>query len=74
MNIKTFKKWYSTLQGGDYVVTIMDHYGADFSVLILAFCEVVSVMWVYGEFSRRSLLAYIMSTLCEHYVISGPDF
>ncbi|RUS85457.1 hypothetical protein EGW08_006790, partial [Elysia chlorotica] len=34
--------------GGDYVVTMMDHYGADFSVLILSCLEVISVMWVYG--------------------------
>lgn len=34
--------------GGDYVVTIMDHYGADFSVLFLSCFEVISVMWVYG--------------------------
>ncbi|KAL5015469.1 hypothetical protein ScPMuIL_009739 [Solemya velum] len=33
---------------GDYVVTIMDHYGADFSVLFVACCEVIAVMWVYG--------------------------
>ncbi|KAK6177372.1 hypothetical protein SNE40_015486 [Patella caerulea] len=37
-----------TCPGGDYIVTIMDHYGADFSVLFLAACEVVSVAWVYG--------------------------
>lgn len=33
---------------GDYVVTIMDHFGADFSVLFVAACECVAVMWVYG--------------------------
>ena len=36
-------------QGGDYIVTLMDHYGADFSVLILSCFEVISVMWVYGK-------------------------
>lgn len=35
-------------QAGDYVVTIMDHFGADFSVLFVAACECVAVMWVYG--------------------------
>lgn len=33
---------------GDYIVSLMDHYGADFSVLFVATCECISVMWVYG--------------------------
>ncbi|XP_060078471.1 sodium- and chloride-dependent neutral and basic amino acid transporter B(0+)-like [Ylistrum balloti] len=33
---------------GDYIVGLMDHYGADFSVLFVASCECVAVMWVYG--------------------------
>ncbi|KAK3599575.1 hypothetical protein CHS0354_035812 [Potamilus streckersoni] len=35
-------------EAGDYVVRLMDNYGTDFSVLFLAFCESVAVMWVYG--------------------------
>lgn len=31
------------------MVTIMDHYGSDFAVLIVACFEVISVMWVYGK-------------------------
>lgn len=34
--------------GGDYVVTLMDYYGADFAVLCVASCESIAVMWVYG--------------------------
>lgn len=41
------------LQAGDYVVTIMDHFGADFSVLFVAACECIAVMWVYGKMLRR---------------------
>ncbi|ESO85197.1 hypothetical protein LOTGIDRAFT_235858 [Lottia gigantea] len=37
-----------TCPGGDYIVTLMDHYGADFSVLFIAACEAVAVAWVYG--------------------------
>lgn len=33
---------------GDYIVSLMDHYGADFSVLFVATCECIAVMWVYG--------------------------
>jgi len=28
----------------------MDGYGADFSVLCVATCECVAVLWVYGKF------------------------
>lgn len=33
---------------GDYIVGLMDHYGADFAVLFVACCECIAVMWVYG--------------------------
>lgn len=33
---------------GDYVVSIMDHYGADFALLFVGTCECIAVMWVYG--------------------------
>ncbi|XP_076451544.1 sodium- and chloride-dependent neutral and basic amino acid transporter B(0+)-like isoform X2 [Babylonia areolata] len=46
--------------GGDYVVTLMDHYGADFSVLILSCFEVLSVMWVYGVMRFQSDLEYML--------------
>jgi len=35
----------------------MDSYGADFSVLCVATCECVAVLWVYGK---------CLSTLCCH--------
>ncbi|XP_071110057.1 sodium- and chloride-dependent neutral and basic amino acid transporter B(0+)-like [Haliotis cracherodii] len=34
--------------GGDYVVTLMNDFGADFSVLVVACFECIAVMWVYG--------------------------
>uniref|UniRef100_A0A0L8GB08 Transporter n=2 Tax=Octopus bimaculoides TaxID=37653 RepID=A0A0L8GB08_OCTBM len=37
--------------GGTYVVGLLDGYAADFSVLCVASCELIAVMWVYG--SRR---------------------
>ncbi|KAK3599565.1 hypothetical protein CHS0354_035804 [Potamilus streckersoni] len=33
---------------GDYIVTLLDSYGADFSLLFLATCECIAVFWVYG--------------------------
>jgi len=38
------------LQAGDYIVGLMDHFGADFSVLFVAACETIAVMWVYGKY------------------------
>ncbi|RUS90136.1 hypothetical protein EGW08_002103 [Elysia chlorotica] len=46
--------------GGDYVVSLMDHYGADFAVLILAFWEVVAVMWGYGVKNVLMDLEYML--------------
>ncbi|KAK3757208.1 hypothetical protein RRG08_047399 [Elysia crispata] len=46
--------------GGDYVVTLMDHYGADFAVLILAFWEVVAIMWGYGVKNVINDLEYML--------------
>ncbi|KAH9515558.1 hypothetical protein Btru_011395 [Bulinus truncatus] len=51
-----------TCPGGDYVVTIMDHYGADFSVLIVACCEVISVMWVYGVMKFMKDIEYMLGS------------
>ncbi|KAL8571123.1 hypothetical protein ACOMHN_010584 [Nucella lapillus] len=45
---------------GDYVVTLMDHYGADFSVLILSSIEVMSVMWIYGVMRFQSDMEYML--------------
>ncbi|KAK6965239.1 sodium- and chloride-dependent neutral and basic amino acid transporter B(0+) [Biomphalaria glabrata] len=51
-----------TCPGGDYVVTIMDHYGADFSVLILSCIEVISVMWVYGVMRFLKDIEYMLGS------------
>ncbi|KAL3861991.1 hypothetical protein ACJMK2_007997 [Sinanodonta woodiana] len=34
--------------GGDYIVELLDVYGSDFAVLLIASCECVAVFWVYG--------------------------
>jgi hypothetical protein len=35
-------------QGGQYILALVDFYGANFSVFILGTIEVVGVAWVYG--------------------------
>ena len=36
------------VQGGQYVLDIMDTYGASISVLIIAIMEMTFIMWAYG--------------------------
>ena len=31
-----------------YVLDLMDTYGAGMSVIIIAMCELIAIMWVYG--------------------------
>ena len=33
---------------GQYVLDLMDTYGAGMSVIIIAMCELIAIMWVYG--------------------------
>ncbi|XP_013386200.1 sodium-dependent proline transporter-like isoform X3 [Lingula anatina] len=35
-------------QGGIYLMQLMDHYAASWSVLIIGICECVALSWVYG--------------------------
>ncbi|KAK0041227.1 sodium- and chloride-dependent neutral and basic amino acid transporter B(0+) [Biomphalaria pfeifferi] len=51
-----------TCPGGDYVVTIMDHYGSDFALLIVSCFEVISVMWVYGAMRFLKDIQYMLGS------------
>ena len=37
-------------QGGIHVFTLLDHYTAVVSLMFLAFCEIVTVCWIYGAY------------------------
>jgi hypothetical protein len=37
-------------QGGQYILTLVDFYGANFTVFILGTIEVVGIAWIYGKF------------------------
>ena len=38
------------LQGGMYMVQLLDNYAASYSVLILGFIESVTLAWIYGMY------------------------
>lgn len=40
------------MEGGQYVLNLMDTYGGGISVVFLAVSEVIGVSWVYGMFSK----------------------
>ncbi|VDN11637.1 unnamed protein product [Dibothriocephalus latus] len=40
----------TTTNGGYYVLTLLDTYGAPFSILFIVFCECVALCWCYGKF------------------------
>jgi len=37
------------LQGGQYILALVDYYGANFTVFILGTVEIVGISWVYGR-------------------------
>ena len=36
------------LQGGQYILNLVDYFGASFIVFVLAIAEIVAVVWIYG--------------------------
>lgn len=40
---------FSSLQGGNYVLTLMDVYGGGLAVLFIAIAECMGLIWVYGK-------------------------
>eukprot|EP00920_Eleutheroschizon_duboscqi_P002841 GHVT01006633.1.p1 GENE.GHVT01006633.1~~GHVT01006633.1.p1 ORF type:complete len:554 (+),score=1.71 GHVT01006633.1:27-1664(+) len=52
-----------TTQGGMYVLQLMDHYSASFSVLIIACTECFVINWIYGT----PTFAANMKQMLDHY-------
>ena len=48
MNLNICSYSLNPFQGGQYVLDIMDTYGASISVLIMAIMEMTFIMWAYG--------------------------
>lgn len=54
---KRIGNYYITylLQGGQYVLELVDYYGGTFLVLFAAISEIVGVFWIYGEFQIKKI-------------------
>ncbi|GAB1606135.1 sodium- and chloride-dependent glycine transporter 2-like [Argonauta hians] len=46
--------------GGGYVIDLLDGYAASFSVLCVAACELIAVMWVYGARRFMNNIKYMI--------------
>lgn len=42
---------FQFLQGGQFLLTLVDYYGTSFVVFILAFFEMTALIWLYGLYS-----------------------
>ena len=41
---------FDCLQGGIYVLQIIDWYCASFSLMLISFTECMAISWVYGKY------------------------
>jgi len=47
----TGRYWF-LLQGGMYVLQLMDYYSAGFCVLVIAIIECFVINWIYGQYDQ----------------------
>ena len=43
------------LQGGLYMLTLVDFYGASYTVFFLGTIEIVGLVWIYGTLNYKQL-------------------
>jgi hypothetical protein len=46
---------FMALQGGQYILALVDHYGATFPIFILGTVEIVGLAWIYGKLIYKHL-------------------
>jgi len=43
------------LQGALYILTLMDHYGVNYTILVFGTIEIVGLAWIYGRLIYKQL-------------------
>jgi hypothetical protein len=43
------------LQGGQFILALVDYYGTNFTVFILGTVEIIGLAWVYGRLIYKRL-------------------
>jgi hypothetical protein len=59
------------LQGGQYILTLVDFYGANFSVFVLGTIEIIGVAWVYGTLIYIQLNTLTANVMLVNYFSYG---
>lgn len=59
-----------TLQGGQFLLSLVDYYGTSFVVFFLASFEITAIMWVYGLYSCLFYYIYIFRINCYFYSLN----
>ena len=57
------------LEGGMYILQIMDWYCATFSLMLLSLTECVVIGWVYGRYNR-GIITLVLRDLLPHVTIT----
>lgn len=62
--------WFFS-QGGMYILQLMDHYVASWSLLIVGLTEVLVISYVYGQYRPYIIVIILLedtSTKCQLYI------
>ena len=61
------------VQGGIYMLLLMDTYSATYAMLVIAVFECIAVAWVYGVFTLYTVnMSRTFNKLCQRPPQYGP--
>ena len=68
--------WVSCWQGGIWVLTLLNDYSASYSLMIVCFCELIAVNYVYGELNIccKACDLYSHLFLASEWLKMSPNF
>lgn len=53
-SMNVFVVTYLSLQGGQYLLVLVDFFGAQFIAYVMAIAEIAAVCWIYGKLKEAS--------------------